>query len=171
MKPYLCLFFLLIGCVVNAQQDTSSDQIPATLTKAEKVYGLSKFWQEVNYNFVYLDQVDRELWDSTYVSLIDEVQSTENDYEYYRLLQRFCALLKDGHTNVFFPRNVNEKIYNTYFGDYRLFLTNIDGRAACLPSNIGCKMLFLTSRLQRIISLRTFPPVGFYRPRSELLLS
>ncbi len=28
-------------------------QVPNSLTAAEKVYGLSKFWQEVNYNFVY----------------------------------------------------------------------------------------------------------------------
>ena len=45
-------------------------EIPNTLTPAEKVYGLSRFWQEVNYNFVYLYKVDRQAWDSAYKALI-----------------------------------------------------------------------------------------------------
>lgn len=131
IQVYEAIFMLgfFISLNTSAQQNSSSEPMQASLTKAEKVYGLSKFWQEVNYNFVYLDQVDRELWDSTYINLIDEVQETENDYEYYRLLQRYCASLKDGHTNVFFPREINARIYNTCFGEYRLFLTNVDGRA------------------------------------------
>lgn len=139
MKPYLCLFFLLVSLIAAAQEDSAPNQMPATLTKAEKVYGLSKFWQEVNYNFVYLEQVDQEMWDSTYINLIDKVQETKNDYEYYRLLQRFCALLKDGHTNVFFPRQVDARVYNTYFGDYRLSFTNIDGRAILTRINASKK--------------------------------
>lgn len=74
-----------------------------------KVFGISKFWQEVNYNFVYLDKIDRELWDSTYIVMIKSVQETKNDYEYFRELQRFCALLKDGHTRA----NPKRKEINT----------------------------------------------------------
>lgn len=75
-----------------------------TLSSTEKIYGLSKFWQEVNYNFVYLNKVDRTMWDNAYKEMITKVQETKNDYEYYRELQKFCALLKDGHTNVYLPR-------------------------------------------------------------------
>ena len=45
-------------------------QIPNKLTPEDKVYGLSKFWQEVNYNFVYLEKVDRNMWDGRYKELI-----------------------------------------------------------------------------------------------------
>ena len=114
-------------------------QMPNTLSKADKIYGLSKFWQEVNYNFVYLDKVNREMWDSTYKALITEVQDTKDDYEYFRLLQKFCALLKDGHTNVYFPKAVEKLVYNTFFGDYRLFLTNIDGRTIVTRVNLSKK--------------------------------
>ena len=82
-------------------------QLPNTLSPADKVYGLSKFWQEVNYNFVYLNKVNRNEWDSTYKVLITRVQQTTNDYEYYRLLQKFCALLKDGHTNIYIPNQIS----------------------------------------------------------------
>ncbi len=121
-------------CAVSLQA-----QIPRTLSNEDKVYGLSKFWQEVNYNFVYLEKVDRAKWDSTYRAMISIVQKTENDYEYYRELQRFCALLKDGHTNVNFPRSIDTLIMNAMFGKYRLFITNIDNKAIITRTNLSMK--------------------------------
>ena len=103
-------------------------QIPNSLTPADKVYGLSKFWEEVNYNFIYLDKVDKVKWDSTYKALITIVQKTENDYQYYRELQKFAAFLKDGHTNVYFPQSIDTLLYQTSFGAYKLYLTNIDNK-------------------------------------------
>ncbi|MBK6995784.1 MAG: peptidase S41 [Lewinellaceae bacterium] len=114
-------------------------QVPSTLTPAEKVYGLSKFWQEVNYNFVYLNRVDQLKWDSAYLSLIDKVQKTENDYEYYRLMKQFCAILKDGHTNIEFPENIQSKLLKTMFGDYRIFIENIEHKAIITHINLSKK--------------------------------
>lgn len=112
-------------------------QIPNKLTPNEKVYGLSKFWQEVNYNFIYLDKVDRTMWDNKYKELISTVQNTKNDYEYYRELQKFCALLKDGHTNIYFPKEI--ETMNTMFGNYRLFIENIGGKAIITRTNLSKK--------------------------------
>ncbi len=112
-------------------------QIGNTLTTADKIYGLSKFWQEVNYNFIYLDKVDRAKWDSTYTQLITTVQKTENDYQYYRELQKFCALLNDGHTNVYFPKSIKQM--TDMFGDYRLFIQNIDNKAIIVRTNLSKK--------------------------------
>ena len=120
-KAFLSYFFFSYFLIAQAQ-------IPNTLSPSDKVYGLSKFWQEVNYNFIYLDKVDRNLWDSTYKSLIIKVQETKNDYEYYREMERFCALLKDGHTDIFLPQNLQGLTMTTMFGDYRLFLKNIAGK-------------------------------------------
>lgn len=104
-------------------------QIPNTLTPATKVYGLSRFWQEVNYNFVYLNKVNKIKWDSTYLALIDKVQKTENDYDYYRLMKQFCAMLKDGHTNIDYPEAIQKKLMKTMFGEYRIFIENIEHKA------------------------------------------
>ncbi|MBD81439.1 MAG: peptidase S41 [Crocinitomicaceae bacterium] len=114
-------------------------QMPNTLTKTEKVYGLSKFWQEVNYNFIYLDKIDRDSWNEEYKRLITEVQETRDDYEYYRLLQKFCAMLKDGHTNVYEPDTIWNSLLNTNFGEYRLFLSNIEGKAIVTRTNLSKK--------------------------------
>ncbi len=108
---------------------TSFAQLPDSISPAEKVYGLSKFWQEVNYNFVYINRIDRKAWDSTYKALITQVQQTKNDYDYYRLMMKFCALLKDGHTNVWYPDYIGSLLLTKMFGDYWFGLQNIQGKA------------------------------------------
>lgn len=114
-------------------------QIPNSISKTEKIYGLSKFWSEVNYNFVYLNKINREEWNKNYRKLLSDVQSTKNDYEYYKLLQKFCASLNDGHTNIFFPDTIQNIIYNTYFGEYRFFLSNFENRAIITRVNLSKK--------------------------------
>lgn len=132
MKKIIVPVFLFFGKIAFCQ-------MPNTLTNAEKVYGLSRFWQEVNYNFVYLEKVDRKKWDSAYIFLIDKVQETKNDYEYFRLLKRFCAILKDGHTNIEFPGEVQKKVMKTMFGEYRFLIENIDGKAIITHVNFSKK--------------------------------
>lgn len=126
MKKQLLILALCIAPSVFAQ-------IPATLSASDKVYGLARFWQEVNYNFVYLHQIDRAYWDAQFKAFIESVQATPNDYAYYRELERFCALLKDGHTNVYPPASI--KTMTTMFGSYRLFVEHIDGKAIITRTN------------------------------------
>jgi C-terminal processing protease CtpA/Prc len=127
-------YFILVICLTYTS--TQAQSLPP-LTPAQKVYGLSRFWQEVNYNFVYLNKVDRHAWDSAYIAMIDIVQKTTNDYEYFRELQRFCALLKDSHTNIYPPNH--PPVFNTMFGDYRLFIKNVGGKAIITHINSSKK--------------------------------
>jgi len=128
MKRKLIIFTIIFSNFIYGQ-------IPNNITKEEKIYGLSKFWQEVNYNFVYLDKVDKTEWNKLYKEYISEVLETKNDYEYYRKLQKFCAFLKDGHTNVWFPKEIQKNVLTTDFGDYKLFLRNIEGKAVIIKVN------------------------------------
>lgn len=134
MKKHLGIvsFLLFLVTTLNAQ-------IPNTISASQKVYGLCKFWQEVNYNFVYLDKVDRKAWDSLYVAMINTVQQTANDYEYYREMQRFCAFLKDGHTNIYMPPAIDKLMMNTMFGKYRFMLANIGGKVIITNTNLQIK--------------------------------
>ncbi|NRB48050.1 MAG: peptidase S41 [Saprospiraceae bacterium] len=133
MKKLIILFLFF---AVNL----SYAQVPNELSKEEKVFGLSTFWQEVNYNYIYFNKINQLEWNKLYTKYIREVQETENDYEYYRLLQKFCAYLKDGHTNVWFPKEIRDSVFNTHFGAYRLFLTNVDGRAIITRVNESKKV-------------------------------
>jgi carboxyl-terminal processing protease len=103
-----CLLWAAAPATVSAQSGPAADDSAAapTLTDTEKLYGLSKIWQEVNYNFAFFDQVPELNWDSSYQAFIPQVLATRSTYEYYRVLQRFVALLRDGHTNVFMPREM-----------------------------------------------------------------
>ncbi|WP_300603370.1 S41 family peptidase [Niabella sp.] len=125
-----CMFAYvnLVGCFQG------NAQIANTISAADKVYGLSKFWQEVNYNFVYLDKIDRKAWDSTYRTLISQVQETKNDYEYYRLLEKFCALLNDGHTNIFRPQIKGLQIMQNAFGDHLVVVKQVEGKPIIVRS-------------------------------------
>jgi C-terminal processing protease CtpA/Prc len=131
-KIFILLSVNLLVCCVKAQ-------LPDSISTADKIYGLSKFWQEVNYNFIYLNKIDKARWDSTYKHLLMTIQQTKNDYEYYREMQKFCALLRDGHTNVNFPKGKAFETMTTMFGEYRLFIENMDGKAIIVRTNLSKK--------------------------------
>jgi len=93
---------LLFALFFNASSLFAQIDTVANLSAADKLYGLSKFWSEVSYNFAYFDHAKIN-WDSTYRAYIPKVLATKNTWEYYQVMQRFCALLKDGHTDLGFP--------------------------------------------------------------------
>lgn len=137
------LLALFVSSLSQATPVLAQDD-DAKLTTADKIYGLSYFWKEVSYNFAYFEQVSNLDWDSAYQAYIPRVLATESTYDYYRELQRFCALLKDGHTSINFPARVSETL--TYPKlllaeiDHRMFVRNVDSAlAAEIP--IGSEIL------------------------------
>lgn len=102
-------------------------ELPNNISDEEKLFWLSQIWSEIKYNFVNIDQLTFDL-DSLYKALIPEVLSSTNDYEYYQVLKKFAASMKDGHTSVsaggkfdsfsdYIPislKDFNEKIYITH---------------------------------------------------------
>lgn len=105
---FLSLFFLMVLLTaqgINAQDRTSN------LSDTDKIAGLSTFWSEVKYNFAYFENTKIN-WDSAYKAYIPQVLATRTTYDYYRVLERFCALLKDGHTDINPPWSLYG--YSTY---------------------------------------------------------
>jgi len=128
MEKKKLLSRLVIIIFISLTGLKSYSQIANTLSSADKIFGLSKFWQEVNYNFVFLNKIDRSSWDSAYKALISQVAATKNDYDYYRLLEKFCALLKDGHTEITVPPIEGVNYMYNMFGDYLLVLKRVDNK-------------------------------------------
>lgn len=100
------------------------------LTPEEKIAGLSKFWSEAKYNFVYFHLVPDLDWDKTYLEYIPRVVATKSTLEYYRVLQEFCAKLKDGHTNIWPARELDDEIYSrppisTRLVENKVIVTNV----------------------------------------------
>jgi carboxyl-terminal processing protease len=128
MKRVL-LFFVSPLMALNAGAQSIFD----TLTTAEKIYGLSTFWKEASYNFVFFDKANIN-WDSAYQTYIPKVLKTKNLYEYWQVLDRFASLLKDGHTSVwqqdYFWKDIgNVPLYRRRI-DNRHFVTRLDERLA-----------------------------------------
>jgi C-terminal processing protease CtpA/Prc len=129
MKKFKVLLFSLV--IVS----NSFGQFQNTISQSEKIFGLSKIWQEVNYNFANFNNVPTLNWDSAYISFIPKVSQTQNDFEYYKTLKRFCALLKDAHTSIDYPKGIDTCLYYSQFGDYYIHLKNIDNKAIVVHVN------------------------------------
>jgi hypothetical protein len=99
-----------------------------------KIAGLSRLWMEVKINFPHFAEVADLDWDKTYVDFIPKVRATTSTYEYYRLLQQMCALLKDGHSGVFLPKELAERMeadlpLRIDLIENRVFVTRVESKA------------------------------------------
>jgi len=99
-------------------------EIPAALTAAEKLYGLSLIWREASYNSAVFDRVPGLDWDEAYRRFIPEVTAAASNVEYYDLLMRFSALLRDGHTRIFPPQE-----YRDFHDKPNVLVLRIEDRA------------------------------------------
>ncbi len=107
-SPRLRLFSLLLLVFISAQSPAQAST-PQVLSDKDKLYGLSVFWKEASYNFAYFDQVKDLDWDAAYQQYIGEVLQSKTDYDYYRVLSRFAALLNDGMTTIEIPLELVEQ--------------------------------------------------------------
>lgn len=89
---------LIIAITAFAQNNARQE---ATLTDAQKIYGLSKFCTEVKYNFAYYDKLTFD-WDSLCLASIPAILATDSPLEYWKEMKRISARLGDGHTSVWF---------------------------------------------------------------------
>jgi C-terminal processing protease CtpA/Prc len=113
-KFLLCFFsgfflYLLSSPAFSADL-LKKDSADKALSDADKIYGLSRIWQEANYNFAFFDLVPSLDWEQAYKDYIPSVMASKSTEEYYLVLQKFCALLKDGHTIVVPPLQVKESL-------------------------------------------------------------
>ena len=101
MKKILTTVLLFSTMAIFAQvtKHPASKPLPNTISMEEKMYFLSYFWSEAKYNFVFIDELDF-CWDSLYRATIPKAIATKNDFEYYQVLRKFAASLRDGHTQI-----------------------------------------------------------------------
>lgn len=73
------------------------------LTVEERIYTLSYLWKEAEYNFAFWAMRPEISWDAEYKRFLPLVINAKSDLDFYLLLMRFYALLRDGHTSVMPP--------------------------------------------------------------------
>lgn len=100
------------------------------LSSEERLFGFVKFWTEVKYNFAFFDQVPELNWDNVLMEYLPKVQAEQGITEYFNLLSEVCALLEDGHTNIYPPPEAYLNTANLPFKlkkfDDGIYLVNFD---------------------------------------------
>lgn len=100
------------------------------LSEDERIAGLSKFWSEVKYNFVYTKTLRDLDWDAVYLQYLPKVKAAKSAAAYYRVLMEMCALLKDAHTNVYPPQVLYDTVlakpdFSTEFVENRVIINRV----------------------------------------------
>jgi len=134
MKRLVLAAFFCVSILVSQAQNKIPYAINTFMTPADKLYALSKVWSEAKYNEAFFDNVGENTWDSTYRALIKPVMESKSDNECYRLLTRYCALLKDGHS---FVEYEYDPTVTTFFDKFQITVEPVEGRA--LVSHISSK--------------------------------
>ncbi len=139
----LCLF--LAAAPARAQSpEPPEPTAPIVVPRDERLYALAVLWHEAKINFAYFDHVPDLDWDQAYRDFIPLVIEEEDPYRFYRLLQRFYALLRDGHTDVWMPQQLLEGMGRAPVRfvpvEDRYILSNI-GRDWSDPSLIGAELV------------------------------
>ncbi len=80
------------------------------ISEDEKIAGLSKLWSEVKYNFVDTATLEKLDWDKLYLETLPRVRATRSTEDYYRVLLELVAKLKDGHTSVYPPKELSDRM-------------------------------------------------------------
>lgn len=116
---------LLLLLILSTLNIFAFSQNSHQISTIDKLFGLTNYWQEVNYNFVYFNKLDKAKWTDSYKKLLTKVNSL-NDFDYYLELQKLSALLNDGHTQVYLPEYLQSQLINSEFGDFRFYTDLIE---------------------------------------------
>lgn len=119
-------FCLFIGLLLSYALTGKAQMQENSLTAEQKIAGLSALWSEAKYNEAFFDNIGAEKWDSAYLAFIRPVIDTPDDYAYYRQLQRFAALLRDGHFRVYYRKDPG---IATRFDLFQWKLVPLEGKA------------------------------------------
>jgi len=86
----------------------TQDSQPA-LTRQERVFGLATFHAAAKQHFAWFEKASDLDWDKAFMDFLPLVEEEQTTLEYYRTLQRFAALLRDGHTEVHLPQDIQKQ--------------------------------------------------------------
>lgn len=86
-------------------------EFPNNLSIEDRLYYLNLLYNETKNYFMNYENLNFN-YDSLYYSCINEILQVKNDYDYYRILEKFIARIEDGHSQVFIGN-----VFRNYF-DY-----------------------------------------------------
>ncbi|UUZ56967.1 hypothetical protein LP419_19860 [Massilia sp. H-1] len=108
----------------------------------ERVAGLSLFWSEARHGFVHFGHVPDLDWNQIYMNYLDKVMAAETTRDYYRVLMQLAPLLRDGHTNIYPPRELEDEFYarpplSTALVEDKVIVLRVDSPALARQLQVG----------------------------------
>ncbi|MHA4866155.1 TPR end-of-group domain-containing protein [Duganella sp. PWIR1] len=89
------------------QGPASAQPYTESLSMEQRIAGLTHFWAEARHSFVYFDKVPDLDWDKVYMEYLPKVMAAQTTRDYYAVMRQLAPLLKDGHTNIWAPGELN----------------------------------------------------------------
>lgn len=175
MKPFrLFIMFLVVSGITSLSYgQNATEAYPKEQNMNDRIFGLSKLWSEVKYNFVQIDRLGFDL-DSLYMAYIPKVIDAENDIEYYNILQRFLASLNDGHTQFIIQYSWNSYydyvpcVIKEFAGKY--YITMIRKDSGIDPSFLYAEIVEIEGELPlQYITSNYFPDISASTYKSRLM--
>ncbi len=81
------------------------------LTVEERIAGLTQFWADARQYFAHFDNAPALDWNQAYLEFLPRVIAADTTAAYYQVLMQFAPLLRDGHTNIFPPDQLKNRLY------------------------------------------------------------
>ncbi|WP_235299702.1 S41 family peptidase [Portibacter marinus] len=88
---------LIFSCFLSLSIATHSQSFSDVISTEEKIFGLSKIWSEIVYNFAFIDKIEFDI-DSLYKSTIPKVLEARNNEEYIKVLKAFMKNFDNNKT-------------------------------------------------------------------------
>jgi C-terminal processing protease CtpA/Prc len=145
------------------------------LTAAEKTAGLSLFWAEAREHFAWFDHVPELDWNKTYIDYLPRVAATRSTREYYDVMRQLAALLQDGHSNVYLPRELHDQVYQrpaltTALVEDKVLVTHVGNEDLARRIRVGDEVLAIDGvPVRRYAEQRVQPYVAASTPQDRAL--
>lgn len=143
------------------------------LTVEERIAGLTQFWAEARHSFVYFDKVPELDWNQVYMDYLPKVMAAQTTRDYYAVLRELAPLLKDGHTNIWVPGELNAEFeavppLRTALVEGRVLVAHVDDAALRERVRVGDELLAIDGvAVHDYARLRVMPLVSAGAPQDR----
>ena len=90
--------------------------------KNVRMLGLARYWNIINYFYVYKNYTDNK-WDDILIESIVEFKNSKNEIEYHKSVQKLSSYLNDCHSMVR-SKILDEKIFGRFVPNFRVKMIN-----------------------------------------------
>lgn len=141
------------------------------LSDAERVSGLSTYWTQVRSDFVYFDKVPELSWGKVYLEYLKKVLAAKTTLDYYKVMMTLPPLLKDGHTNIYPPKELYDRFYakppiQTRLIGERVLVTNVESTMLSHKLSIGDEILAIDGLpVKKYVAEKVLPFISSSTPQ------